>query len=111
MKTLEEKIKVMQACYDGKPIEYQSKGTTTFREWPLYTLPNFNWENNDYRIKEEPKKKVKLYQVLLRYKDTISYLNSNSYYKSLEEANNAYKNINVNVIKLLPYTEIEVEID
>lgn len=48
MKTLAEKIKVMQAALDGKPIQI-----LRFREifWSDIENPIFDWEESDYRIK------------------------------------------------------------
>jgi hypothetical protein len=57
MKTLKEKIKVMQAALDGKEIEisvdsYRRGGLIEWR--PADNGVYFNWERNDYRIKPEP---------------------------------------------------------
>ncbi len=51
MKTLKQKIAVMQAAEDGKDIEIlQGKDV-----WDKIDFqPDFNWEICDYRIKEEP---------------------------------------------------------
>jgi len=48
MKTLEEKIAVMQAAKDGKTIEYKPNNSTLW-----YELANqkWNWEQYDYRVK------------------------------------------------------------
>ena len=46
MKTTAEKIAVMQAHLDGKPIECFGMG----ERWFLIDYPLFNWEENDYRI-------------------------------------------------------------
>ena len=50
MKTLKEKISIMQACLDGKDIQVQTSG-----KW-IFTNINtdFNWAHYDYRIKPEP---------------------------------------------------------
>lgn len=102
MKTLEEKIKVMQAYKDGKQIEFKSN----ICDWTDAPFPCWNWTIYDYRIKEEPKKKIKLYNYL--YRDAIS----NQYYistrcvQNMEEAS-IYSS--QHVIKLLPHTMIEVE--
>ena len=53
MKTLEEKIEVMQAFLDGKTIQDNIDG-----EWTDWTCPNpplFEWNNHDYRVKPENK--------------------------------------------------------
>ena len=51
MKTIEEKIAVMQAYADGKKIEESYFG----RSWTETTNPAWQWVNYDYRIKPEPK--------------------------------------------------------
>jgi len=111
VKTLEEKIKVMQAMLDGKPIEMKAHACLVYNTWNGIRPPNFNWDLNDYRIKEEPKKKIKLYQALLHYKDSMCYQLTPQLYKTVEQVTEIYKHSNYEVIKLLPHTEIEVEID
>ena len=51
MKTLEEKIKIMQAALDGKQIEI----TNGQDPWEKIISPDWNWTNFDYRIKPENK--------------------------------------------------------
>lgn len=49
-----EKIEVMQAYEDGKPIEWKRPG---FGDWMALTPsrnPNWNWSKETYRIKPEP---------------------------------------------------------
>lgn len=56
MKTLKEKIAVMQAALDGKEID-QSRKAYADGEWIRCYDPktlNFNWEKYDYRIKPKP---------------------------------------------------------
>lgn len=47
MKTLKEKIEVMQACLAGKEIEYFGSTKT----WTIATHPCWDWEDFDYRVK------------------------------------------------------------
>lgn len=51
-KTTAEKIAVMQAFLDGKKIEV-SVYPGCWGEWTHYVEPIWNWEENNYRIKEE----------------------------------------------------------
>lgn len=51
MKTLEEKIEVMQAALAGKQIEFFG----TLKEGSLATSPCWDWDKYDYRIKPENK--------------------------------------------------------
>lgn len=51
MKTLEEKIEVMQYCLNHGKIIMDGN------LWQLREPPNFNWEEHDYSIYEEPKTK------------------------------------------------------
>lgn len=52
MKTLKEKIEVMQAASDGKEIQILI--CDEWDDWDNDTPPDFNWGANDYRIKPEP---------------------------------------------------------
>lgn len=52
MKTTEEMISIMQAYVDGKEIEINSWDGNGWNDEPE---PEWNWSNNDYRVKKEPK--------------------------------------------------------
>ena len=53
MKTLKERIEVMQACLDGETIEVVDNNKTG--RWVVADyIPNFNWSSCNYRIKPEP---------------------------------------------------------
>lgn len=55
MKATEEKITIMKAFCEGKTIEYRIKPSC---EWTPYLATgelSWNWWDNDYRIKQEPK--------------------------------------------------------
>lgn len=52
MKSTEEMITIMQAYTEGKQIEGKYK---ELNEWKTDSNPTWNWYNNDYRVKEEPK--------------------------------------------------------
>lgn len=59
MKTLKEKIKVMQAALDGKEIEYRNYPYDERHTWSWSSFVGngglvWNWPNVDYRIKPEP---------------------------------------------------------
>ena len=56
MKTLAEKIEVMQAALEGKPIE-RFVLDYSVRWHDAVGEPLFNWHNVDYRVKEVPKTK------------------------------------------------------
>ena len=51
-KTTAEKIAVMQAFEEGKKIEIDIQDGRGFH--CLGWIPNWNWEENDYRIKPQP---------------------------------------------------------
>jgi len=51
MKTLEEKIAVMQAFADGKKIEFLNVNG----EWTPASKPTWDWGTYDYRVKHEPR--------------------------------------------------------
>jgi hypothetical protein len=54
MKTLAEKIAVMQAALEGKKIELRSHRGTKWITYDSTVEPEFNWHIIDYRIKEVP---------------------------------------------------------
>ena len=45
---------VMQAYADDKAIQYRKKGDS---EWSKSTIPAFDWNKYEYRVKPEPKTK------------------------------------------------------
>jgi hypothetical protein len=53
MKTLQEKIAVMQAFADGKKIELCDSGVSNWRE-SINANPSWNWYQYDYRVKHDP---------------------------------------------------------
>lgn len=56
MKT-KEKIAIMQAFADGKPIQYKFKDNPT-NKWMDFSEcvePSWNWDLVDFRVKPEPK--------------------------------------------------------
>lgn len=61
MKTLAEKIAVMQAALDGKQIQYKRLRDDDFAFGDV-KCPNWDWQAFDYRVKPaEPKKLVVVY--------------------------------------------------
>lgn len=50
-----EKIEVMQAWEDGKPIQYKTSIRDMWNDWEYSYEPNWNWEECKYRIKPGPK--------------------------------------------------------
>ena len=52
MKTIEEKIAVMQAFAEGKEIECAELGLIN-KSWMLTINPVWNWSKYDYRVKTE----------------------------------------------------------
>ena len=58
-KTTAEKIAVMRAYLDGKPIEVQSASATVFLPWTLWKSklePNWDWGTVNYRVEKTPHK-------------------------------------------------------
>lgn len=51
MKTLNEKIEIMQACQRGEQIEFMDCS----REWKDTPNPIWDWAKTDYRVKPKPK--------------------------------------------------------
>mgnify|MGYP003329924594 CR=1 FL=1 len=52
MKTTKEKIEVMQAFEEGKPIQIRINKEDG-KWFDFKETPHWNWEENDYRIKPE----------------------------------------------------------
>lgn len=75
MKTLEEKIEVMQHCLNHGKIIMDGN------LWQLRGWPNFNWEEHDYSIYEEPKTKpsINWEHVNPEYKYMASNIDGNTY--------------------------------
>jgi len=63
MKSLKEKIEVMQACLDGKHIQYRDQflhGKENDGDWERSIIGgdfSWNWDKYDYRVEPEPKVK------------------------------------------------------
>ena len=55
--SIESMIEVLQAYKDGKKIEYRIVGST---KWSAIDDPQWHFVGCEYRIAQEPKKKVKL---------------------------------------------------
>lgn len=77
MKTTEEKIAIMQAFVEGKIIESSKRGNDNWTRFPCE--PNWNWDDLDYRIKQEPEyipfdftDAEQLIGKIVRYKSTHS---------------------------------------
>ena len=54
-----QKIEVMQAWLDGKPIQRERKGLADWADWSATNEPVWCWSDFNYRIKP-PVRKVKL---------------------------------------------------
>lgn len=56
MKTTKEKIAVMLAYIDGKQIQFRrAESEEKWEDLSFTRDPTWNWKNNDYRVKPEPK--------------------------------------------------------
>ena len=100
MKSLKEKIEVMQAALDGKEIEKQ-----TDDEWyQLLVEPelmSFDWAHYDYRIKQEP---MEFYAVILE-SGTASICNNEKEYLKAIMAKEKTSNLAHRIIKAREVTE------
>lgn len=55
MKTLKQKIEIMQACEDGKTIQFCDRSSPFGLKWVNAPInPVFNWGEADYKIRSEP---------------------------------------------------------
>ena len=92
MKTLKEKIEVMQAALDEKEIEVLRYDSDI---WIICYKPSFNWDINDYRIKPEP-----LEGWFNIYKDKAIGL-----YETKEEAEEGAHNVIIKTLKMRQVTD------
>ena len=93
MKSLKEKIEVMQAALDGKEIE---SFTSPSIGWITLKNPEFdNWAFIDYRIKQEP-----MTGYVTVYNESPSLM-----FKTLEQAENNRISDVVKIIKVREVTE------
>jgi hypothetical protein len=61
MKTVQEKITVMQAYVDGKTIQIYQPTSSSWEDWRGTSdlrAPNFDWGRCNYRIKEDMEQKA-----------------------------------------------------
>ncbi len=47
----QDKIDIMQAAFDGADLETDFKKQGNWLDWGLSTLPDWNWNDHNYRIK------------------------------------------------------------
>jgi hypothetical protein len=72
MKTLQEKIAVMQAFADGKTIEIKTiAGSRWLTVGNNRAEPGWNWDDFDYRIKHEPVVVERMFYVNRETNDTL----------------------------------------
>lgn len=55
MKTTKEKIEVMQAFVNGKAVEWRDP--IRYNKWEIAVNPSWDWNNIDYRIAPEKKRR------------------------------------------------------
>ena len=99
MKTIQEQIEVMQHFANGGEIE-----TTSFDSiyWVEVKFPEWDWSNQDYRIKEQ-KKTVIIEQWLMKAGDKKSFFIANgdkSYFENYHTQTEK--------VKLLETYEVEI---
>lgn len=97
--TLREKIEVMQAFERGECVEVRTDKTKS-GTWSVAIDPLWDWNNNDYRIKPEPKQVV----VIEKWLCKSIY---NEYY-IVEGCANQLRKYEGNKRKLLDIYEVEI---
>lgn len=107
--TLQEQIKVMQHFADGGEIEceYAENIGTDNESWVSITYSNWEWGELTYRIKEEPKKMIKIAKYAYLNHDGTVWFDTEEFYKNDEDFKDVFKD--KEKFKRLDYTEIEVE--
>jgi hypothetical protein len=100
MKSLAERVAIMQAYLEGKPVQYY-----TGKNWTDCTSdPAFSWHTSDYRVK--PTEPQVLYQALCQNGADIYYITS-AVYKDEAEAREDQR---IHFIRLLTENPIAVEV-
>lgn len=103
MTTPHKHAELIKAWADGAIIQYFDPGNDCWTD-VFNNIPS--WSNDyDYQVKPSEPKKVKMWNAL--YKSDNWFMCSSGFFTSEEEAKNAYTH---RFIKLLPHTEIEIEV-
>lgn len=85
MKTLAEKIAIMQAYLDGKKIEINRFGTCTWHD--VDEEPLFNWKDYDYRVKPVIREGwINLYDMSSNVYDKNTWLSAGCIHKTKSDA-------------------------
>jgi hypothetical protein len=101
-KDLKEQIEIMTYYLNGGEIEFKEQDTNN-AEWVLISVPHWNWEMIDYRIKEQ-KQKVTIEKWLLKDSSNGEYF----IYDSSRIDLYIKETINSEKVKLLKVYEIEL---
>lgn len=96
MKSLKEKIEVMQAADDGKEIEYQNDARGSWHGFDG-ELPLWNWGSTDYRTKPEP---------MEFWVNVYGGVYTTRAHKTEAEARKECKDSQVNIIKTIKVREV-----
>ena len=99
--TIQEQIEVMKHFANGGEVEFE----THKDNWVVDYNPTWNWTDFEYRIKQEPKKMVKLYKFAYLISDG-HWAESAGFYKD-KEGNALLGHEDTKAIRL-DYTMIEV---
>ena len=94
MKTLKEKIEIMQAALDGAEIWFKTRDTNI---WHEISGPVFNWDLNDYKVKPKP---VEVFGFICSSGTT-----SSACFPTKDEAVKYFKHHEGKIIKLQQVTE------
>ena len=107
--TIHEKIKVMLHFAEGGEVEqaFSEVAHDTRAMWNVTDNPQWDWRTFAYRIKEEPKKMVKVAKYL--WFNDAAWCESTMYYKNDKEFHKDFIDGNSVEYKRLDHTEIEVE--
>ena len=76
MKTVQEKIAIMQAFVDGKKIQFYSHIKEKWVTWDHHNDPSFDWGTCDYRIAEDYE--LKAYNLYPGFTRSATMLQDNS---------------------------------
>ena len=103
--TIQEQIKVMEHFAHGGEVEIELGEDKWIQDYD----PKWSWVDCNYRIKQEPKKIVKLYKFAYRFTDQNIWNEGSYFYEYEEEAIEDMGLTKNNRVIRLDYTEIIVE--
>ncbi len=108
MNTPQEIIDIVTAFYNGTKI--QVKLNSSWR-WDSVESPSWDFSTYTYRIALKEKTTKDYYKYLIKNKNKNPYYESPNFFESLEDAIEAYKDCEAQIIKRIDNSKITIEED